>query len=130
MQSYKTTRYRCDFCGKTGGHAGHMRKHEKFCTANPNRRCRMCRIDPDPTNPGTQTDIARLIRILGKGDETGMRNLRSAANGCPACMLAAIRQSNFLEWQDKGRTPWSDFNYADESRAWFAEVQMGEEYFF
>jgi len=35
-------RYYCEHCGKGGGSAGHMRRHERTCTANPDRECEMC----------------------------------------------------------------------------------------
>ncbi|MBI5591824.1 MAG: hypothetical protein HY881_15235 [Deltaproteobacteria bacterium] len=40
-----------------------------------------------------QKPIAVLISALGKGDGEGVNNLRELSEGCPVCMLAAIRQS-------------------------------------
>ena len=42
MYKKKKWRYYCDFCKKAGGSAGAMAKHEKHCTNNPNRYCRLC----------------------------------------------------------------------------------------
>ena len=80
-------RYKCDFCGKTSGSGGHMARHEKHCTMNPQR---VCRVNGEHT-----PDLPALIAALGCGDKDGVRRLWEAAprEGCPACMLAAIRQS-------------------------------------
>lgn len=42
MRTKKVNRYWCDFCGKSGLSASHMARHERFCTMNPKRQCRMC----------------------------------------------------------------------------------------
>ena len=90
-------RYKCDFCGKTGSAGGHMALHEKTCTMNPERICRMHKNCPDQQRP-----IAELIAVLMKreteyrtsGDgKAALEDLREAASGCPMCMLAALRQS-------------------------------------
>lgn len=76
-------RYKCDFCGKTGYSAGHMRKHEKHCTANDNRECRVCKL-----MEGEQKPMADLVAAAWSGIDA----LEKAADECPACMLAAIRR--------------------------------------
>ena len=95
MKQVKRWRYYCDHCKKAGGSKHHMRKHEERCTMNPNRVCGMCRMLEE-----VQSDIGDMIAAIGPymphsdwGDEALCR-LRDSANGCPACMLAAIRQAN------------------------------------
>lgn len=44
MKTKKVNRYYCDYCGKSGGAAGHMRRHEERCMLNPQRICGMCRF--------------------------------------------------------------------------------------
>lgn len=61
-----------------------MRKHESGCTLNPHRTCGVCR-NPVP-------DVAGLASVALKGD---IQALLSAADGCPACALAAIRQADW-----------------------------------
>ena len=111
MKTVKRTRYVCDFCKKTGGHAGHMRRHEERCTMNPQRKCGMCELIENDQLP-----IAELIATVD-ADEKSCKNvydapephnLRQAAGGCPACMLAAIRQHG---------SAYVDFDYKDESAA-------------
>ena len=35
--------YYCDFCKKKGLSASSISKHEKHCTLNPKRECRLCK---------------------------------------------------------------------------------------
>jgi len=83
MKALRKMRYYCDHCNKSGGQANAMRKHEAGCTLNPLRRCGMCawRETEQPT-------MVLLIRCATEG----LAMLSGAANGCPACMLAGIRQ--------------------------------------
>lgn len=105
MKKKQVWRYYCEFCKKSGCSGGHMKAHELTCTANPNRECRMC--GPGGSYGRTLTakrDTAALVAILAtrhdpsltatENREAIMDQLREAANGCPACILAAIRQSN------------------------------------
>jgi hypothetical protein len=85
MRKKKVWRYYCEWCKKSGCSAGHMKNHEKHCTNNPNRDCKMCSV-----SGGYQEDIKTLIRVL---KYEGLNALRDKCFTCPACMLAAIRQS-------------------------------------
>jgi hypothetical protein len=101
MTSKKVTQYKCDFCGKKGLSAMHMKRHEKRCTKNPDRVCGMCELF------GTaQADMAELLAILPEfprvdGDkeqpyidavEAVMQKIRDLTDNCPACILSALRQ--------------------------------------
>lgn len=133
MKTKKVNRYYCDFCGKGGCSAGHMKKHESRCTNNPNRECGMCLIDDEYTGEARQKPMAELVAIMpdkaiiGTPEylneetnvlvESAMASLREATEECPACMLAALRQSG-----------WSghvDFNFKKEME--FAMEQFQEE---
>jgi len=109
MRVKKINRYWCDFCNRGGLQSFAMSKHEKHCTLNPNRKCRVCDllgvapvlqelIDmlPDPTTYNTAECLAQ------KHEETEHYKLtqqleeiypafRDAAGDCPACMMAALR---------------------------------------
>lgn len=82
MRQKKVWRYYCEFCKKAGCHAGHMRKHELHCTANPSRKCRVCDMRDGLQEP---TDV--LIAALG----ISFKRLEEVADGCPACILTALR---------------------------------------
>lgn len=82
MRKKRVWRYYCDYCDK--GACRPLTKHEEHCTKNPNRRCRMCHWAKLHTRP-----VAELISAAN----TSVKRLRTVSQGCPACMLAGIRQS-------------------------------------
>ena len=98
MRRAKRWRYYCDYCGKVGGSRRHMERHETACTANPNRVCGMCaaaNIEQAPLSQiigaieGVRWPVAiERMRAVAGGDEI--------EGGCPACLLAAIRQAPSL----------------------------------
>ncbi len=114
MRTKQVNRYYCDFCKKSGGSASSMSKHEKHCTKNPGRLCRVCQMIKEEQAP-----IEELLALLpeavkdeveskltGDGVETCMvfdakeinealPALREAANNCPACVMAALRQKGW-----------------------------------
>lgn len=99
MRQAMRWRYYCDHCKKSGGGRYAMEVHEKHCTANPARECRMCdkavrvaqvllRV-PElkaPLDPGFKAD-------WDKDAEAALVKVRKACLDCPACILAVIRQS-------------------------------------
>lgn len=119
MKRVKRWRYYCDHCKKSGGSGGAMAKHEKHCTMNPERSCRMC----DVAN-GNQAPIKELIAAVGHGRKEGLENVRTAAEGCPACILAAIRQSKINEIADEnGIVPgYVEFDFKQEKAEFWASI--------
>ena len=104
MRKKQVWRYFCEFCKKSGCSGGHLRRHEETCTANPARACRMCRPGVAVLDPPT----AKLVAILTEpGENTTeaweekMERLRDLAQECPACILAAIRQSGVQKKSDQ-----------------------------
>lgn len=113
MKSKQVTRYNCDFCNKRGFSAPHMAKHEKHCTLNPDRECRMCRLLADGLDGDFERNtLAELIAILPDSTRyhevkdidvnrehekfsadvmEAIPALRKASGNCPACMMAALR---------------------------------------
>lgn len=106
MKTKKVWRYYCDYCKKSGGGKWQMESHEKHCTMNPDRYCRMCKR----TTPET---LAQAISLLpDKKDEkysyandkwsdqletdihNAMLDIRDTVHNCPACILAILRQGN------------------------------------
>jgi len=103
----KAWRYYCEYCKKRGGSGGHIKKHEKHCTLNPNRECGLCdlagekptemsvllNILPDP-GPYRKTDESGWHEWPGLAEaaEKAMPELREKTGECPACILAALRQ--------------------------------------
>jgi hypothetical protein len=108
MKKTRVWRYNCDFCGKRGYSAGHMKHHEEVCTMNPNRICGMCRHSGFEQKP-----IKELISALQEDvkaqkfipttspyhlEELILDNIRLLTD-CPACILSAIRQG-FIQGYD------------------------------
>ena len=138
MRKKRVWRYYCDYCGKGSCSAGAMKQHEAHCTMNPYRTCRVCALmsgekeaPPSPMKkmlavlPPVEaiTEISPLTgcRIVGeKGHDvlqTVIERLEEAADGCPACMLAALRQKGYLDF-----LPGSLFDYDKRMKTVFAEV--------
>ena len=117
MTKKQIWQYRCDFCGKRNLSSGHMKSHEKYCTMNPQRECRLHKYCD-----GAQQPIAELISALCSPMngclhdwEKGMEALRKISSECPMCMLAAIRQcgENFAD-KETGEFQGPIFNFKEE----------------
>ena len=133
MRVKKVWRYCCDFCKKTSLSKGAMNKHEKHCTMNPDRKCRMCAY-----MEGYSAPLPELIAMLPEPSEllyeiecgyqaTGegkmpafweaFEKMRDAAEQCPACILAALRQRGIPAWV------WEEkYDYAKECKSLWDEV--------
>jgi hypothetical protein len=126
-------RYKCDFCGKVGYSAGHMKGHEKHCTANPDRACRSHKFcDHPPTLPDNppMPELQAALRSCGTDWVAGLAALRVAAHDCPACILAALRQSGLQKGvaDEDGYAPGVDFgfNFKEEMEKKFAEFNESQ----
>jgi len=133
MTKKKVWRYYCEYCKKANCSGGSIAKHEKHCTMNPNRKCRMCAMFDNPT-----TSIDKMLAILpdpnasyerpsenewmsfdglGAAVEKVMPKLREITGGCPACILAALRQKGIpvraiysFNFKQEVNDWWSSFN--------------------
>lgn len=114
------TRYYCDFCEKAGRLKGFWTKpsiikHERGCTANAGRICGLCAVNAESLNVASeQRPIAELVACLSKAkDDFGMKELRALSSDCPACILAAIRQSGLQRFyaDEEGTDPGVNFNF-------------------
>lgn len=141
MRVRQVKQYICDFCGKRGLSSGHMKRHERHCTKNPERKCRMCDV-----LGVTQQPIADLLAVLPNPAEyahedawehlcyrdelftatdTVMPTLRDLASECPMCIMAALRQKGI----PVNRV--NSFNYKEElAEVWetVREKEMREEF--
>ena len=116
MRVRKTNRYYCDFCPKANCSSGAMRLHERHCTMNPNRSCRICKHPRDiPSIVKSLPPDLRSSYYDDKGNPTGvvlLAQIRTACNNCPACILTIVRQASI--------TPVVDFDYKEEVAKWWA----------
>ena len=108
--------YYCEFCKKHGLSAGCMSTHEKHCTANPNRMCRMCNrtesIQPliDKFKK-QQIDCDRQVKI---------EDIMNSVENCPACALTIIRGIKSNRWEI------IDFDFKKELEEWWADKNEEE----
>lgn len=133
MRERTVKRFYCDFCKKSGGQKAAMAKHEKYCTMNPDRDCRMCHLITG-TRPEPMAELLAIIPempdypTIVSGDEAWRRweacqekareamiALREKVDNCPACILATIRQKNTV-------FP-IEFDYHAESKTALASVE-------
>jgi len=72
--------------------------------------------------------IEGFVEALGIGDAAGVEKLREVAEGCPACMLAGIRQSKLQHGPDEDDPGFSvPFNLQEEKAEWWAERNIEEQ---
>ena len=94
-----------------------MEKHERGCTANPNRVCGLCALAGEAQKP-----TAQLVEYLL---ENGLEALQRYVENCPACTMAATRAANknlsgeekyWFEYKDAYKSWWQEYNEANPIR--------------
>lgn len=115
MRAKKVTRYYCDFCKTSKGTKPAMTKHEERCTNNPNRVCGMCLLDPDHE----QKPMNELIEAYDCTYD--FPALDVAADGCPACILSAMRQTAH-EYRENQFPKEENFNYKERMKKRYSEI--------
>jgi len=132
MRKIKRWRYYCDYCKKAGGSAYHIKKHERGCTANPNRVCGYCEASGDE-----QVDINVLTNVLKQHAEScnpatsdlwipAIDKLREMTGNCPACILAAIRQSKLFGHNKGQYEEFNLYNFREEVGLFWAEINNNQ----
>lgn len=112
------TAYICESCGKKQFAKGSMRRHEKRCTANPGRECKMC---DQVEIAGLATNLVgmpRLVEIMSNREASPKERIEAvrAETECPACILAAIRQSGV----------WAEYLEKPDTHAWYFGAEAAE----
>lgn len=121
--------YQCDHCKVRKYSLGAISKHEASCTANPNRVCRMHRYFEKDQRPVVELCAALSLSL----PDGGMAALRKLAGGCPACILAAIRQSKVcasgpVETFTEAPKELVEFSFKTEVKALWESVNVDREY--
>ena len=122
MRTAMRPRYYCDHCNKGNGSPSAMRRHERGCTANPDRVCGMCARLHEEGGDEPAPPAAELRKVL---DAEGFAAMCKAANDCPACILAVLRPLNYCDDEtgpgvagpQDGRESWS---YSKAKSDWWA----------
>lgn len=121
MRKVMRWRFYCEHCKKSGASRGAMAKHEKHCTLNPSRECRMCALAGDVV----QQPMADLIAAFDAG---GQEALRKLAENCPVCIFATLRQHRAANPPpadyEAAHAYWERYNYdfKAESESYLREV--------
>lgn len=109
MRKERRIVYYCDFCKKRSLRS--LAKHEKNCTANPGRSCGICGggafsevkekyaalfslKDKEIHIPGFKDPD--IIKVAEYKEPFTWENIRDDLDGCPACLLAVLRQLGLL----------------------------------
>jgi hypothetical protein len=137
MRQKRVLRYWCDFCKKAGGSAFHMKNHEKHCTLNPDRECKVCLMINDTSKPIPMSELLEILpdpsNYNKEYSEEGHRSLyaltlvalpilRDKVNNCPACIMAALRQK-------KIPVPMvEEFSFKEEMKSIFADINEERRY--
>jgi hypothetical protein len=110
--------YYCDYCKKHS--LRNLIEHEKHCTANPNRACKLCEIS------GLSNNIPELIEKYKKivdeykkhpteiDQEKLLNELRTDTECCPNCILTIIRCSGL-----NSALAFYTYNYKEELKSFW-----------
>ncbi len=120
MRQKLVKRYYCDHCSKGGFKEPSMRQHEYGCTRNPARVCYLCEQSHDykalcaeAKARSTQDEFSDEVRTINGAKE--LSQLSSMVDGCPACLLAVLHQSNVMAFEH--------FDYKKAVTEWYREQQ-------
>jgi hypothetical protein len=146
MKTKLVKRYWCDFCNRAGLQERAMARHEQHCTMNPARTCRVCALIAESTGEEASAPLADLMALLPdcveyEGDgwsnpqpayvafcaalDAAIPVLRKAANGCPACFMAALRQKKIPVPMAEGFDFKAEMQQIFSDRNDFREEQRG-----
>ena len=134
MKTIKKNVYYCEYCNKHGLSASHISQHEKHCTRNLNRECRLC-----GNITGYKEEIESLkkrfkvitekieegftsIRVEWIGKEITLDEIRDLVHDCPVCILSVMRLTGLTSgWHN------FDFNYKQELKDHWKEQNERQE---
>jgi hypothetical protein len=128
MKTIKKNVYYCEYCNKRGLSAGHMSKHEKSCTLNINRICRVCNLlakEKLELQPIINKHLALYIQTDFLKTYNGQSILEDC-DSCPACSLAVIRQI-YKQTQSKHLYNNIVFDYKKEMQSIFDIINSSRE---
>ena len=110
MTKKKVWRYYCQYCKKSGCSGGIIAKHEGSCTNNPSRKCAACKLAQLEQRP--MPDLVAAIR-------DGIEKCKEVAEGCPMCILSAIRQSKLQDKNVNEVPVWIDWDFQKARQEFF-----------
>lgn len=131
--------YFCDYCNKHSLRP--LNKHEKHCTANPNRECRLCEnwanlnlpeiiekyknsYEIKEVKSGGFLDDYPTLKVIWKNGEVKIEDILDDVETCPLCALTVLRCSGLNKWpialkinlQEELKRYWDAKNQEEEER--------------
>ena len=145
MKTVKKNVYYCDFCKKKSLSATVIHNHEKHCTGNINRECKLCGFDETshdlPEIVESFKKRFRLVDVLIPGDDYGgeyneievewtgkpvtLDEIEDAVDSCPACTLAVLRLTGMNRYYFG-----FEYNYKQDIKNWWEERDNEQTYNF
>jgi hypothetical protein len=135
--------YYCDHCKKRTLSGGSMKTHEKHCTNNPDRQCRLCGMGS--IKGLIETFKARFTLrkqeydiwteeypgeyvVIWTGEPVTLQEIRDEVGNCPNCIFSIIRQVGFNRHYFK----FEAFDYKKELQEELAERNhySADEYYY
>lgn len=111
MKTIKKNVYYCEYCNKHGLSASKMVIHERHCTANPERDCRLCGYNGGFIEKITElkkrfTIVKEQEKYTGfdidiikwEDKEITIDELKNITDGCPNCILTIIRGIGLIHY--------------------------------
>ena len=132
MKVVKKNVYYCDFCKKKSLRS--LKTHEKHCTGNPDRECRLCdnaQIKPiiekykkyfeliEKMDDRSWCDGLISIKIIYHKEFTLEDIINELDYRCPNCILAIIRCLELNRWYFDKKYK---FDYKKELDSWWGEI--------
>jgi hypothetical protein len=122
MRTKTVQRYFCDHCSKGMFKKPSMVSHETVCIANPNRACFLCQsgvggrdykalVVEFKRRPDVEYNDEHDVHEVKSNDAISW--LSSKVDGCPACVLAVLKQGKIMAF--------GVFEYKDQVRFWNRE---------
>jgi hypothetical protein len=133
MKIFKAWRYKCDFCGKNKHQKKAMEIHERGCTMNPDRLCKLHVWATGEEKAPSILDSIQILRDHYGDKDRGLAALREFVGNCPACILAALRQTEMCKGyaDEEGYSPPAigkeQFDFKKELAEVWSEVRSNDE---
>ena len=118
MYEKTKTVFYCDFCARHRLSRHAIEQHERTCTLNPDRDCRWSFNGKEHPDFDLGAAVAHLRERVEGGSRTPFTSadidwLHDECEGCPPCMLAALRQSGAVDYHYDDRSQ-RIFDYENE----------------
>lgn len=124
--------YYCDFCSKRALRS--LAEHEKHCTANPDRQCRLCAEEGNPPIRPIIDKYKGFFRLEKAKDDWGLDTIKvifikdftlddiqkKLNCKCPNCTLSIIRCLRLNRYYFEKKF---EFDYKKELESWWKKVE-------